>query len=148
MDKLEQGHRHHRTASRTVGATGTSRLIPRYHALESEVLSVRVLAETHEQAEPEPCEEEPAGALQLLPQGAQVISVKRQIFHRYVVTCTTDCRSDVTELFSAGAYPSRGVWCEASDGEVKGHPELISYVLIVNAEDTESVRRVERLVRE
>jgi hypothetical protein len=112
------------------------------------VLSVRIRAKTHEQAEPESRQEERAETLQLLPQGDQVISVKRQVYHRYTVECTTDCRSYVTELFSAGAYPTKGVWCEASDGEVKGHPELISYVLVVNAEDTESVRRVERLVSE
>jgi hypothetical protein len=76
------------------------------------------------------------------------IEVNRSTFIRYVVTCTADCRNDVTELFSAGAWPTIGVWCKSSDGAVKGHSDLSTYVLIVNAEDRESRRRVEGLVKQ
>jgi hypothetical protein len=77
-----------------------------------------------------------------------MIRIRRTILHEYHVECTREHQSAVTETFSAGSNSINGVWCKAGAGEVKGSPELISYVLVVHASDAESVRRVERLVRE
>jgi hypothetical protein len=76
-----------------------------------------------------------------------MIRFKRTTWHRYEVECTKDEQPALSETFSAGSNSTHGVWPMSGPGEVRGRPELVTYVLRVNAADTESVRRVEGMVK-
>jgi hypothetical protein len=76
-----------------------------------------------------------------------MISLRRTDFARFRVVVSKRERERVVSLFSAGPSSTSGVCCESGAGDIMGHDDLETYVLVVHADDAESIERVEGLVK-
>jgi hypothetical protein len=76
-----------------------------------------------------------------------MIRLTRTDYIRYLVIAPKAEAHRIVELFSAGPSSTSGVWPETGPGEVFGRDDMVTYVLVVHANDAEAIARVEGLVK-